>query len=225
MPNNKIAIYGSGAFGREVAMLIEQINEATESAPHAGGWDLVGFFDDATPATTSINGYAFLGNMDTLNQHQEKLAVVIAVGNPVAKRNIHLRIANPNIYYPTLIHPTVLTGKKELVSIGEGCIITAYNVITVNVHIGRFVILNLTCTVGHDCIIGDYVSVMPGVNISGSVSIKEGVYLGTNATIINNLEVGENTIVGAGAVVSKSLPANCTAVGVPAKPIKYRDNS
>ena len=62
---------------------------------------------------------------------------------------------------------------------------------------------------------------MPTVNISGEVTIGEGVYVGTGAKIINQLEIGKNTIVGAGAVVAKSLPADCTAVGVPAKPIKY----
>ena len=62
---------------------------------------------------------------------------------------------------------------------------------------------------------------MPSVNISGEVIIKEGVYIGTGAKIVNQLDIGENTIVGAGAVVSKSLPANCTAVGIPAKPIKF----
>lgn len=62
---------------------------------------------------------------------------------------------------------------------------------------------------------------MPTVNISGEVIVNEAVYVGTGAKIINLLEIGENTIVGAGAVVSKSLPANCTAVGIPAKPIKF----
>ena len=62
---------------------------------------------------------------------------------------------------------------------------------------------------------------MPTVNISGEVNIGEEVYVGTGAKIINQLEIGENTIVGAGAVVAKTLPANCTAVGIPAKPIKY----
>ena len=62
---------------------------------------------------------------------------------------------------------------------------------------------------------------MPSVNISGEVKIDEGVYVGTGAKIINQLEIGEYSIVGAGAVVSKTLPAKCTAVGVPAKPIKF----
>ena len=76
------------------------------------------------------------------------------------------------------------------------------------------------CTVGHDITIKSYASFMPSVNISGEVIIHEAVYVGTGAKIINQLEIGENTIVGAGAVVSKSLPSNCTAVGIPAKVIK-----
>lgn len=62
---------------------------------------------------------------------------------------------------------------------------------------------------------------MPSVNISGEVEIGEAVYVGTGAKIINQLKIGDNTIIGAGAVVAKDLPANCTAVGVPAKVIKF----
>ena len=91
------------------------------------------------------------------------------------------------------------------------------------VEIEDFVILNLGCTVGHDSIIKKYSAFMPSVNISGEVTIGEGVYVGTGAKIINQLEIGEYTIVGAGAVVSKTLPANCTAVGVPAKVIKFHE--
>ena len=83
------------------------------------------------------------------------------------------------------------------------------------------VILILGFTVGHDTVIGHFSSFMPSVNISGEVTIEDGVYAGTGVKIINQLSIGKNTIVGAGAVVAKSLPANCTAVGVPAKVIKY----
>ena len=90
-----------------------------------------------------------------------------------------------------------------------------------NTSVYNFVILNLGCTVGHDTIIGDYCSFMPSVNISGEVIIENSVYVGTGAKIINLLTIGNSTIVGAGAVVSKSLPEKCTAVGIPAKPIKF----
>jgi sugar O-acyltransferase (sialic acid O-acetyltransferase NeuD family) len=129
---------------------------------------------------------------------------------------------NHFLSFPTLIHPNVLIGTDE-VNIGYGCIICASNIITVNVTIGNFVILNLGCTVGHDTKIGDYSSFMPSVNISGEVIIENSVYVGTGAKIINLLTIGNSTIVGAGAVVSKSLPEKCTAVGIPAKPIKYHE--
>lgn len=212
----KIAIYGAGGFGREVAMLIEQINSANDS------WEFVGFFDDGIEKGKVINDFPVLGGISELNDVTYPLGVVIAIGNPITKKMIHDSIReNKNVFYPTLIHPNVLMGKDKFLKIGEGCIICAGNIITVNIEIGSHVILNLSCTVGHDTIIKDYASFMPTVNISGEVVIHECVYVGTGAKIINQLEIGKETIIGAGAVVSKSLPEKCTAVGIPAKAIKF----
>lgn len=80
---------------------------------------------------------------------------------------------------------------------------------------------NLGCAVGHDTVIKKYAALMPSVNISGDVTIGEGVYIGTGTKIINQLEIGEYAAVGAGAVVCKTLPGHCTAVGVPARMIKF----
>ena len=215
MKLKKIAIFGKGGFGREVQMLIEQINECKMT------WEFIGFFDDAK-AEEKINGAPYLGGLNELNSYNEELNVVLAVGMPETKRLILEKIVNQNIKFPALIHPSVIIGNRQFVSIDEGSIICAGNIITVNIEIGKHVILNLACTVGHDTQIHDYCSFMPHVSISGEVVIKDGVYVGTGASIINQLEIGENTTVGAGSVVAKSLPANCVAVGVPAKPIKFK---
>lgn len=212
----KIAIIGAGGFGREVKMLIDQINDADKQ------YEFIGFFDDAFEKNLIINGFPVLGSIDDINSLEHELALVVAVGDPKTKRILLNKITNKKVIFPTLIHPNVFIGKDD-VSIGKGCIICCSNVITVNITIGDFVILNLMCTVGHDTVIANFSSFMPSVNISGEVNIREGVYVGTGAKIINQLEIGENTIIGAGAVVYKSLPANCTAVGIPAKPIKYHD--
>lgn len=213
----KIAIYGSGGFGKEVAMLIQQINQVKDE------WEFVGFFDDGIEKGKIINKYPILGGVEELNTISYSLGLVIAIGNPLIKRKIHHSIINSEIFYPSLIHPNVLMGSNEFLTIGEGCIIAAGTIITVNIQIGNHVILNLSCTVGHDTVIKDYASFMPMVNISGEVMINECVYVGTGAQIINQLEIGSETVVGAGAVVSKSLPAKCTAVGIPAKPIKFHE--
>ncbi len=212
-----IAIFGVGGFGREVLALIQDINRVEPQ------WNIVGFFDDGYEKGLMINGYPTLGKVEDLNKWETDIAIVISIGSPVIKKKILDNIHNPKVSYPTLIHPTVWIGDRNYVEIGKGCIFCAGVMITTNIAIRDFVILNLQCTVGHDSVINDYAAFMPSVNISGEVNIGEGVYVGTGAKIINQLEIGEYTIVGAGAVVAKTLPAHCTAVGVPAKPIKLHE--
>jgi sugar O-acyltransferase (sialic acid O-acetyltransferase NeuD family) len=210
----KIAIFGAGGFGREVKWLIDDINAAKPT------WNFLGYFDDDFSQAKNIGPQHFLGGINELNAWKENIFLVFAIGNPLVKRKIFQKINNPVINYPGLIHPNVCMGKSN-VQVGEGAIICAGNIITVDIQIGKHVILNLCCTVGHDSIIGDFCSFMPAVNISGEVNIGEAVYVGTGAKIINRLEIGDETIIGAGAVVAKTLPAKCTAVGIPAKPIKF----
>lgn len=52
------------------------------------------------------------------------------------------------------------------------------------------------------------------------VKIGDNVYIGTGAMIMPGVTIGSNVIIGAGAIVSRDIPDNCVAVGVPAKPIK-----
>lgn len=210
-----IVIVGAGGFGREVKMLIDQINEKENT------YNILGFYDDNTSLPDMINGVPYLGTIDDLMKTENALNIALGVGVPKTKSQIVKRLASQNFKFPILIHPNVLIGKDD-VRIGKGTIVCAGNVITCNIAIGEFVTLNLSCTVGHDTIIEDFASFMPSVNISGEVHIKKKVYVG-GAKIINQLTLGDNTIVGAGAVVSKSLPPNCTAVGIPAKPIKYHN--
>lgn len=209
----KIAIIGAGGFGRETKMLIDQINVTKPQ------FEIVGFYDDKQYEHL-INGKQYLGNISDAASINEPMSFVIAIGDPNTRNTIVDQLQKPMFDFPNLIHPNVVIG-TDVVNLGRGNIICAGSIITVNIDIKDFVILNLCCTVGHDTVIESYSSFMPAVNISGEVHIQEKVYVGTGAKVINLLTIGENTIVGAGAVVAKSLPANCTAVGVPAKPIKF----
>lgn len=210
-----IVIVGAGGFGREVAWLIEEINEKSEE------WNIVGFVDDDTSIQgTLINGYPVVGNIEWLQT--KAYYVVFAIGNPLIKRELVLKLKNSQNKYPTLIHPSVRMSRY--VEIGEGNIICAGNILTVNISIGDHVIVNLDCTIGHDAVIKDYVTILPSVNISGYVVLEECVNVGTGTAIIQGKKIGKNTVLGASAVVVKDLPSNCTAVGSPAKPIKFHED-
>ena len=93
---------------------------------------------------------------------------------------------------------------------------------TTDVQIGRHVILNLGSTVSHDSVVGDFVTVSPGVSLCGKVTVREGCDLGTGCRIIQEVKVGEWSVLGAGTVAVRDILANVTAVGVPAKVIEQR---
>ena len=214
--NHKSVIVGAGGFGREVAWLIERINAVSPS------WDLIGFVDD-DPSLSAVGNHEVLGTVDWLSKYDEgPLAVAVAIGSSAVRRNVCRRLReNKSLSFPNLIDPTVISSDR--VQMGCGSIICASTILTVDVVLGDFCIINLDCTVGHDARLDDYVTLYPSVNVSGATRLFECVEMGTGSQIIQMLSVGEETIVGAGAVVAKSLPARCTAVGVPAKPISFRD--
>ncbi len=129
---------------------------------------------------------------------------------------------NPETHFATLIDPSV--EMSDRVTVGEGTIICAHTIITVNISIGNHVIINLDCTIGHDSVLNDFVTLYPSVNVSGITTIGYCTELGTGMQIIQGITVGSHSIIGAGAVVVKNIPDKCTAIGCPAKPIKYLEN-
>lgn len=64
----------------------------------------------------------------------------------------------------------------------------------------------------------------PRAGLPKAVSIKDNVWLGEGCKILKGVTIGENTVIGAGAVVTKSIPANVIAAGNPCKVIKQIDN-
>lgn len=207
-----IVIIGASGFAKEVAFLIEDINKEKNE------WNIIGFVDnDESLIGTKINGYEVIGDDNWLME--QELYVVCGIGASIVRKKIMSKLEKSKNKFPVLIHPNVVY--SDTVSFGEGTIVCAGNIITVNIDIGKHTIINLASTIGHDTVVGDYTTILPGVNVSGNVNLGECTSIGTGAAIIQGVSVGENTVVGAGAVVVKDLPANCTAVGAPAKAIKF----
>ncbi len=196
-------------------MLVHQLNEATPI------WSIQGFYDDVRPpAGTALHSLPYLGTAADLNAATTPLHVAVAVGSSRGRGAVVARLTSPLLSFPTLIHPNVACAPYQQLRIGAGCIISQGCILTCDITLGRHVLLNLGCTVGHDAVLDDFCSLMPHANVGGAAHLAAGVYLGTNATVLNQIRVGAGTTVGAGAVAVRDLPANCTAVGVPARVIK-----
>jgi UDP-2-acetamido-3-amino-2,3-dideoxy-glucuronate N-acetyltransferase len=113
-------------------------------------------------------------------------------------------------------------------TIGKNCKISSHTFICEGVHIEDYVFIGHNVTFIND-------KIPKSVNEDGSMQsekdwkvidtfIKKGSSIGSSATIMCGVTVGENAIVGAGAVVTKDVPPNSVVAGVPAKIIK-RTNS
>lgn len=213
-----LIIIGASGFGREVAWLVERINK------NAPTWNLLGFLDDNTLLTNkSINNYPILGELSKASYYKDSY-FICAIGSSLVRAKIveYLKtILFDKIKFATLIDPSVIISDK--ITIGDGSIICAGTIATVNISMGKHTIINLDCTLGHDDSLSDYVTIYPSVNISGNVNIGTCTEIGTGSQIIQGITIGEKTIVGAGSVVIRNIPSLCTAVGSPAKPIKYHE--
>ena len=102
---------------------------------------------------------------------------------------------------------------------GPGTIICSHASLTNHITLGRHVHVNLNCTIGHDSVMSDYVTLSPLVSISGGVKAENGAFFGAGSVVNPRLTVGKDAIVGAGAAVVRDVKAGITAVGVPAKPL------
>ncbi len=200
-------IIGAGGFGREVAWCVERINDVTQT------WNLKGFIDDNEKLWgKQEDEYLVLGGCEYLKQ-QENAYAVCAVGNAKVRKQIIEKLSNSGVRFATIVDPSVILSKR--VSIGEGTIICAGTIATVDISIGKHVIINLDCTLGHDDVIGDFVTTYPSVNVSGNVVVGECCELGTGTQVIQGKKIVKNTIVGAGSVVIRDINESGTYVGSP----------
>jgi len=213
----KIAIYGAGGFGREVACLIHKINERESE------WKLVGFFDDDVSLKGSmISHYApCLGGIDVLNSVNDDLAVVIAIGNPSAMKGVINRILNPLISFPNIIHPDFKTVDPLTFQIGKGNIIQGGCYASCDVKIGDFNVLNGSDVLGHDVILGNFNSLMPAVRVSGKVHIGDDNFFGVGSIVLQGVHIGHGISLSAGSVLLTKPQNGLLYMGNPAKKIVF----
>ncbi|KNH16696.1 galactoside O-acetyltransferase [Priestia megaterium] len=137
---------------------------------------------------------------------------------------------------------------KQLFSeIGEDCYIEPplhANWGGKNVHFGNSVYANFNLTLVDDCdiFVGDNVMFGPNVTISAGthpihpnlrrkkaqynvpIYIEDNVWIGAQSVVLPGVHIGKNTVIGAGSVVTKSIPANVVAVGNPCRVIREINN-
>jgi sugar O-acyltransferase (sialic acid O-acetyltransferase NeuD family) len=211
MSRNRVICIGADGLAKQSLSLLSQWCYANSEY-----W----LFDDVNE---DPNSYGY--NLITSKEELEYLCTsgffdsyVIFLGNPAHREYFDLWLSSFDLQPLTLIYdfPTTnIDGDYD-----SGCLILSQTLIEPYASIGRQVLMNVGSKVFHDVIVGDYCELMPGSTILGKAKIGNRCRIGSNSTILPGINICDDVIIGAGAVVNKDILEPGTYVGVPAKRIK-----
>jgi sugar O-acyltransferase (sialic acid O-acetyltransferase NeuD family) len=210
-----VVIIGAGGFGRQILSVFEDCNK------NAMEYDVLGFIVNSQYGKQGdlVDDKPILGDLSWLECNSRDVYAICALGEPHQRRRMIEIIQRTGVRFCTVIHPsTIMT---RWITIGEGVFIGQGNILGHQIRIGNHVVITGACTVGHDVVIEDFVTIFPGVHVSGNDTIHEGSSIGVGTNIIE-IAVGAWSVVGAGTTIAKDILENTTVVGVPGKVIKTR---
>lgn len=203
-----LAILAAGDLGKQIA----------HYAIEDGHYKKVVFFDDVTQEKF-INGFPVLGKQsDILKEYEEgsfdELIIALGYKHLSIKKNLYHQFAG-RIPFGKVVHSTSWADPSAVIE--EGCVIYPRCSIDAHVHIQANTILNISCTIAHDTIIGKHCFLSPRIAIAGFVNVSERCIIGINSTIIDNISIPEATQIGGGTVVIKNIDQAGLYVGNPAR--------
>lgn len=211
---NKIVIVGAGGLGREVLATVRARNLVDEK------WDVLGFLDSEPELVgRSIGGVPVLGGDDWCREHDDKsIRLICAIGNSRNRKRVVEKLSGMGCQFVTVIHPDVVI--PATVRIGMGSLIMAGTRFTTDAEVGSHSVVYVNCSITHDVRIGDYCVIAPGCNLAGACTIETGVELGITVSVLPGKRVGAWSVIGAGSVITKDIPPNVTAMGIPCRIVK-----
>lgn len=207
----KLLIIGAGSVGKFIAYNINQFSQS---------FDIIGFLDDdASKQNTTVAGFPVLGLTDKLQEFSGKgIAIVWGIAFPSVKKKLFDKYKNLSFDFPNFIAKEAWV--SEAVTFGKGCIIYPGTAINYETSIEDFVVINMNCSLGHNCSVKSFSSLAPGVNLGGNTSIGNCVEMGIGSSTVQGITIDDNASVGGQAMVITNVNKGEMVVGIPAKSIK-----
>lgn len=208
-------IIGAGGFGREIMPVAREMIVGSSGSKE---FDLV-FVVENLKEQIVVNGHKVINDKDFVALEAKNKYFNIAIADCKTRERIATKMLTSNVKPFTIkASNTAIFDNND---IGEGAILCPFTTVTSNAKIGKFFHANIYSYVAHDCIIGDFVTFAPSVHCNGKVVIEDYAYIGTGAVIRQGtnerpIVIGKGSVVGMGAIVTKTVRPFTTVVGNPA---------
>lgn len=211
----KSVIIGAGTYGE---VYLTYLQEA--------GVDVVGFLDDnpkyANQIVRDIPVLGPISKLDTLMTSDGIEAIYCPLGDNKLRVKFLTKAKNLGYKTPCFIHPSAIISSH--VTIGDGVYILLGTTIMPHTIIEDYVMISMGVHLAHHCVLEEGVFLSTGCNFGASIHAHKYAYCGISSTIMTGIhELGEDCLIGAGAVVIRDVPERAVMAGVPAKVLKIKD--
>lgn len=205
---SRLLILGAGGHGKVIA----------DIAVMTGKWDHIAFLDDREDLAEAV-GIPVVGKLEDYEKFKGTFGHgFVAIGNNRVRIEWLNKLASAGYDIPVLVHPASVV--SQLSTIRDGSVVMPGAVVNACANIGKGCIINTSSSVDHDCLITNGVHISPGAHVGGTAIIGECTWVCIGVSVANNVRVGSNSIIGAGAAVVTDIPDSVMSAGVPARTIK-----
>lgn len=179
-----------------------------DSIEGQGLYRIAGFTERAGFAGQAYKNYRVIGtdaDLPALYDQGIRHAFITVgyMGRPEVRRKLYEEIKSIGFAVPNIIDATAVLA--EDVKLGEGIFVGKRAVVNANASVGDMCIINTAAVIEHDCVIGGFSHVAVGAVLCGGCRTGVGVFVGANATVVQQQEIADNSFIKAGQVVAASM--------------------
>ncbi|MCF8296005.1 MAG: hypothetical protein K9J13_00550 [Saprospiraceae bacterium] len=211
----KIIIWGSKNHARYTIDTIEKEDK----------YKIECLYDPTLNDDIEVYGYHVFGIQKSFSEivrSKDIFGGIIAIGDNWVRKLMYDEIVKsiPDFKFVSIIHPNAQIGRNTI--IGDGALIMAGVIVNTDAQVGKCCFLATKASLEHNCIMRDFSSISAGVITGGHTEIGELSALTLGVITFDHVKIGNQSVIGAASLVTRDIPDNVVAYGIPAKIVRKR---